>query len=140
MYSLISLILDPVWLLISNLIFALSSFKKWTSLESFINFSPKSLSFSHCLLLSSITQSLLFISFKDWKRLSSLSSDLIFFSNWLFKIEYSSLIKFSFSISFIFACLISKIEILSKSSPIETSIIILCRKFNTVLSCCKYVL
>ena len=33
--------------------------------ESLINFSPKSLSFSHCLLSSSITQSFEFISLSD---------------------------------------------------------------------------
>ena len=53
--------------------------------------------------------------------------------------EHSVLINFNLLGSLIFSCLISKIEILSKSSPTETSTIILFIKFNTVLSCYKYV-
>ncbi len=59
--------------------------------------------------------------------------------NSAFNTLYSSLINLRFLSSLIFSCLISKIEILSKSSPTETSTIILFIKFNTVLSCYKYV-
>jgi hypothetical protein len=72
---------EPVCSLTFNLIFALSSFKKWTSLESLINFSPKSLFFSHCLFSSSIDQSFKLISLRDWNNSISLSSDLKFISN-----------------------------------------------------------
>ena len=44
-------------------------------------------------------------------------------------------IKFNFFGSFILSCLISNIEILSKSSPTETSTIILFIKLYTMLSC-----
>ena len=37
-----------------------------TSLDNLINFSPKSLSFSHCLLSSSMTQSFELITLRDW--------------------------------------------------------------------------
>ena len=45
----------------------------------------------------------------------------------------------SFFGSLIFSSLISNIEILSNSSPIDTSTIILFIKFYTMLSCYKYV-
>ena len=60
---------------------ALSSFKKCTSLDSFINSSPKSEFFSHNLLSSSITQSLLLISLRNLNKLSSFSSDFTFLRN-----------------------------------------------------------
>ena len=127
--------LDPVWLFISNLIFARSSFKKWTSLDNFINLSPKSLFFSQSLFWSSIIHNLALISFKSWNSLFSFSSDLTFFSSWSLRIECSFDMNFSYSGSLIFSFLISKIEILSKSSPTETSTIILFIKFYTMLNC-----
>ncbi len=139
MYSLISFIFDPVWLFISSLILARSSLRKWTSRESFIKFSVKSDFFSHNRLLSSITHNLALIFFNDSNNLFSLSSDLIFFSNWSLKISCSSLMNFSFSGSLIFPFLISRIEILSKSSPTETSTRILLIKIYSMLTCYKNV-
>ena len=131
----ISLIFDPVKLFTSSLILALSSFKKCTSRESFINFSPKSEFFSHILLSSSIIQSFEFISFKDLKNFFNLSSFLTFLSNCSFKTSYSLLINLSFSESLIFSFFISKMVILSKSSPTDTSTRILFIKSYTVISC-----
>jgi len=46
----------------------------------------------------------------------------MFFSNCSFKIEYSTLIFSKDEVSEIFSFLISKMEILSKSSPTDTSL------------------
>ena len=54
---------------------------------------------------------------------------------WLFKTLYSSLIKLSFALSLIFSFLISKIDILSKSSPTDTSTRILFIKIYSMLNC-----
>ena len=131
----ISFIFEPVWLFISNLILARSSLRKWTSRESFIKFSVKSEFFSHILLSSSITHNLVLISFKDLNKSLSLSSDFTFRSNWSFKIECSFVINFNYTGSLIFSFLISRIQILSKSSPTDTSTRILFIKFYSMLSC-----